>query len=95
MGLDACLHEIMMLQPVPDQEPRPLPAQPIKLGLEDSYTSVPDFPLAKVLDQDTENFHRQWAGMKASLKQGQTLANYQEARIRSFHRTLDGYMARA
>jgi hypothetical protein len=51
--------------------------------------------LAKVLDQDTENFHRQWAGMKASLKKGQTLANYQEARIRSFHKTLDGYMTRA
>jgi phenylpropionate dioxygenase-like ring-hydroxylating dioxygenase large terminal subunit len=95
IGLDACLHEIMMLQPVPDHEPRPLPAQPIQLGLEDSYTSVPDFPLAKVLDQDTENFHRQWAGMKASLKKGQTLANYQEARIRSFHRTLDGYITRA
>ena len=48
--------------------------------------------LARVLDQDTENCHRQWAGMNASLKAGQTLGNYQEARIRNFHNTLDDYL---
>ena len=37
--------------------------EPIDLGIEDSYTSVDGFWLAHVLDQDTENFHRQWAGM--------------------------------
>jgi hypothetical protein len=30
--------------------------------------------------------------MNASFKQGQTLGNYQEARIRNFHNTLDGYL---
>jgi hypothetical protein len=48
--------------------------------------------LAYVLDQDTENFKRQRAGMKASLKPGQTLGNYQEARIRRLHLTLDDYL---
>jgi hypothetical protein len=49
--------------------------------------------LAYVLDQDTDNFRRQRAGMKASLKAGQTLGNYQESRIRHFHLTLDEYLS--
>ena len=40
----------------------------------------------------TENFYRQRAGMKASLKGAQTLANYQESRIRHLHATLDWYL---
>ena len=68
----------------------------IDLGIDDSYTSVAAFAatgLAYVLDQDTENFKRQRAGIKASLKAAQTLGNYQEARIRRFHMTLDEYLA--
>jgi hypothetical protein len=49
--------------------------------------------LAHVLDQDTENFFQQRAGIKAASKQGQTLGNYQEARIRHLHQTLDTYLA--
>ena len=70
-----------MLQPVPEHGPRPPPAPVIKLGIDDSYTTVPAFAatgLAYVLDQDTDNFKRQRAGMKASRKPGQTLGNYQE-----------------
>ncbi len=98
LDVDHCVHEIMLLQPVPEHGPRPPPAEVIKLGIDDPYTSVPAFVatgLAHVLDQDTENFRRQRAGMKASLKKGQTLGNYQEARIRRFHMTIDDYLARA
>jgi hypothetical protein len=95
VGHDRCLHEILLLQPAPDDGPRPAPAEPIDLDMETSYTTVEGFPLARVLDQDTENFYRQWAGMNASLKPGQTLGNYQEARIRNFHKTLDTYLTRA
>jgi phenylpropionate dioxygenase-like ring-hydroxylating dioxygenase large terminal subunit len=91
-SLRTCVHEILMLQPVPDSGERPPPAPVVHLGIDDSYTEVPGFPLARVLDQDTDNFHRQWAGMNASFKQGQTLGNYQEARIRNFHNTLDVYL---
>jgi hypothetical protein len=90
------MHEILMLRPVPRRGPRPPPATPVKLGVEDSYTTVADFVatgLARVLDQDTDNFFRQRAGMKASLKSGQTLGNYQESRIRRLHMTLDEYLA--
>ncbi len=89
------LHEILLLQPVPEHGPRPQPSPVIKLGIDDSYMSVPAFVatgLAYVLDQDTENFKRQRAGIKASRKAGQTLGNYQEARIRRFHMTLDDYL---
>lgn len=96
LDVDHCIHDIMLLQPVPDNGERPAPASVVKLGLEDSYTSVPEFNetgLAFVLDQDTDNFLRQRAGMKASIKPGQTLGNYQESRIRAFHHTLDDYLA--
>lgn len=96
LDVDHCIHDILMLQPVPDTGERPAPAKVVKLGLDDSYTSVPEFNetgLAFVLDQDTDNFKRQRAGMKAAVKQGQTLGNYQESRIRAFHNTLDEYLA--
>jgi phenylpropionate dioxygenase-like ring-hydroxylating dioxygenase large terminal subunit len=97
IDVDHTLHEILLLQPVPAHGPRPGPASVIKLGIDDSYTTVPAFVatgLAHVLDQDTENFRRQRAGIKASQKPGQTLGNYQEARIRRFHMTLDAYVGR-
>lgn len=92
LTVDTCIHEIMLLHPVPDNGVRPPPAEKISLGIEDSYTTVDNFALAFVLDQDTENFERQRAGMKAARKSGQTLGNYQEARIRRFHMTLDEYL---
>ncbi len=91
-SVGTCIHEILILEPVPDSGERPKPAEVTHLDIETSYTTVPNFSLAHVLDQDTENFTRQWAGMQASKKQGQTLANYQEARIRNFHNTLDTYL---
>ena len=91
-SVGTCIHEIMILQPVPASGERPAPAEVAHLGIEDSYSKVDGFWLALVLDQDTENFHRQWAGMQASLKPGQTLGNYQEVRIRNFHKTLDTYL---
>ncbi|HEY6597764.1 MAG TPA: aromatic ring-hydroxylating dioxygenase subunit alpha [Pseudomonadales bacterium] len=95
IDVDHTIHEILLLQPVPANGPRPPPAPVIKLGIDDSYMGVPAFVatgLAYVLDQDTENFRRQRAGIKASRKAGQTLGNYQEARIRRFHMTLDDYL---
>jgi phenylpropionate dioxygenase-like ring-hydroxylating dioxygenase large terminal subunit len=97
LDVDHCVHEILMLRPVPANGPRPPPADVVHLGIDDAYTTVPAFAatgLAHVLDQDTANFRRQRAGMKASLKPGQTLGNYQEVRIRHFHQVLDEYLAR-
>ena len=97
LDVDHCVHEIIMLKPVPANVSRPPPAQVVKLGIDDSYSTVPEFAatgLAYVLDQDTENFKRQRAGMKAAIKTGQTLGNYQEVRIRRLHMTLDNYLTK-
>ncbi len=75
-SVGTCVHEIMILQPAHKSGERPVPAKVSTLLIEDSYKKVEGFALAHVLDQDTENFHRQWRGMNASLKQGQTLGNY-------------------
>ena len=88
--------DILFLQPVPDKGPRPAPAETVYLDIDEPYTSVPAFEenrLSYVLDQDTDNFKRQWAGILASLKGSETLGNYQQARIRHFHKTLDDYLA--
>jgi phenylpropionate dioxygenase-like ring-hydroxylating dioxygenase large terminal subunit len=92
IDVDTCMHEILFLQPVPENAPRPKPAEPHELGIDDSYSTVPGFFLAMVLDQDTDNFKRQTAGIKASLKGAQTLGNYQESRVRKLHMTVDEYM---
>ena len=95
LGVDKCIHDIMMLQPLPEDGTRPAPANTVRLGIDDSYTSVPAFRdnrLGHVLDQDTDNFQRQWAGILASMKGSETLGNYQESRIRHFHQTLDTYL---
>lgn len=93
IDVDSCLHEILLLQPLPESGERPAPAKPIRLEVEDSYTTVPGFVLAEILDQDTDNLAMQRAGAKASKKGAQSLGNYQEARIRRLQMTLDEYLA--
>lgn len=92
IDVDHCLHEILILQPVPANGERPAPAKPVRLGIDDSYTTIEGFDLAEILDQDTDNLMMQRNGAKASLKGAQSLGNYQEARIRNLHRTLDEYI---
>ncbi|MFL0671582.1 MAG: aromatic ring-hydroxylating dioxygenase subunit alpha [Erythrobacter sp.] len=94
LGPDECLHEILILQPLPAGGERPPPATPIRLGVADSYTTVEGLALAEILDQDTDNLALQRDGAKASRKGAQTLGNYQEARIRQLHLTLDEYLSR-
>lgn len=93
IDVDHCLHEILVLQPVPDGQERPPPAKPIRLDVDESYTKIPGFALAEILDQDTENLKMQRNGAKASRKGAQSLGNYQEARIRRMNMTLDSYLS--
>ncbi|MEM7218726.1 MAG: aromatic ring-hydroxylating dioxygenase subunit alpha [Pseudomonadota bacterium] len=96
LGHDRCIHDVLLLQPLPDSGEIPAPAPVERLDIDDTYADSESWRgqrLGAVLDQDTDNFHRQWAGMNASLKGSQTLANYQEARIRHFHAALDAWLA--
>lgn len=73
---------------------QPPPATVTHIGIEDSWHKVPVIgSAADVTDQDTDNLKRIQRDILASKIPGVTLSNYQEIRIRHFHRTLDQYMA--
>jgi len=93
---DKSLFDLLFLRPVPDQGEAPPPAEPVRIGIDTSYTTVPgmDPGMGHVYDQDTNNLRGQQEGFKASKKRGQTLGNYQESRIRHFQLTLDKYLYR-
>lgn len=90
-----CLFDLLFLRPIPDSGQTPDPAEPVRLGVNDSYTTVEglDKDFGHVYDQDTNNLRNQQEGFRAAKKGGQTLGNYQESRIRHFHMTLDKYLA--
>jgi nitrite reductase/ring-hydroxylating ferredoxin subunit len=91
---DRCLFDLMFLKPVPAGQPRPAPAEPVRVGIDESYGIVPgiDAAVARIYDQDTGNLRAQQEGMAAGRKPGQTLAVYAESRIRQLHATLDTYL---
>ncbi|GGC37040.1 hypothetical protein GCM10011371_25570 [Novosphingobium marinum] len=92
---DRSLFELMMLRQVPDDGPRPEPAEPVRLKEDESFSKVPGFDrtLAHVFDQDTDNVRAQQEGFYASEKGAQTLLNYQEVRVRYLEQTVDEYLA--
>ncbi len=92
---DRTLFELLFLRPNPDDGPRPPYAEPHRLTEAESYMSAPGFDpdLGHVYDQDTDNLRAQQEGFRAARKEGQTLLNYQEVRVRHLHQTLDTYLA--
>lgn len=94
--VERCLFEIFFLRPLAEGQERPDAPEVCHVAEEESYAVVPgmDPYLANVYDQDTANLKAQQQGFKASKKKGETLGNYQEVRIRHFHRTLDRYLQR-
>ncbi len=92
--VDQCLFDLLIMEPLPDGAEHPTPPQPIHLTVEQSYTEVEELDwLGAVYDQDTDNLQAQQQGLKTTRK-GLTLGNYQEARIRRVHLTLDEYLNR-
>ena len=96
LGMDPSrtLFDLILLRPLREGETVPLAPDPIRLGIDDSYTTAAgmDPGLGRVFDQDTGNLALQYRGFLASAKRGQTLGNYQEVRIRHFHETIDRYL---
>ena len=92
-NVDACLFDLLIMEPWPAAEPKPFPPEPVFLDVEQSYTEVPELGwLGRVYDEDTGNLALQQQGLKAAGK-GLTLGNYQEARIRRIHQTLDAFLS--
>jgi phenylpropionate dioxygenase-like ring-hydroxylating dioxygenase large terminal subunit len=92
-----CIYEVFFMRPVPPGSARPMPAEPIRLEDHQSFCEAPGMTAAfgKILDQDTDNLVLQQEGLEASAKQGLTLGNYQEIRVRHFERAVDKYVAKA
>lgn len=92
---DSAIFDLLFLRPLKPGETAPEPPEPVKIGVGESYASVPgvgDF-LGHIYDQDTGNLERQQKGFKSSRgKRGQTLGNYQEIRVRKINKTLDEYL---
>lgn len=90
------LFDLLFLRPIPRSGEQPESAEPVRIGVEDSYAVVPgiDPGMGHVYDQDTENLGLQQEGFHTAAKRGETLANYQEIRIRHLHKTIDKYIAR-
>jgi phenylpropionate dioxygenase-like ring-hydroxylating dioxygenase large terminal subunit len=85
---DSCIMDILLLQPIPPNT-SPNPAKTRYLTPEQKWTDAPELGgLGEVLEQDTSNLYRIQKGLKTSAKQGITLGNYQESRIRHFHEVL-------
>jgi len=93
MGPTKALFDLLLLAPIPPGG-RPLPQEAVRIGIADSYSSVPgvDPSLGDIFDQDTGNMGWMQEGMGAAKKKSATFANYQESRIRHFHHTLDAYL---
>ena len=84
-----CLMEIFVLHPIPahgDYET----AQMHWLDKGESWTHAPGFEaLGIVIDQDMANLPKIQRGLRAARHKTITLSDYQEIRIRHFHRRLD------
>ena len=91
---DSSIMDILILRPCPKDGPRPEPAPLHILGEHEMFSDAPELGgLGPVFDQDTSNLERLQVGLKAARKPGITLGNYQEARVRHIHQTLDKYLA--
>jgi len=89
---DHCLMEVRVLTRLKPGEPR-RPAVPMTLlGPDESWETVLG-QLGAVLMQDMANLPSVQIGMKASRTRRLQLAQYQELRIRHFHRTLGRYLS--
>jgi len=86
------INEFILLSPVPEGIERPAPA-PIHWVNSGDLTDAPELgPLALAFNQDLAIQAQVQRGLRSAVKPGITLANYQEVRIRHYHRTLDRYI---
>ena len=89
------LFEVWFLFPRPEHGPAPKVMGERRLAEDQPWASVPELgPYGPVIDQDMPNLFRLQKGLRATRKPGITLANYQEVRIRRFHKVLGEYLAR-
>jgi nitrite reductase/ring-hydroxylating ferredoxin subunit len=86
--------DVMLLAPFPEGTPRP-PAAKVHWIEGDDWRQAPELGvLGLAYNQDMHNLSKLQKGLHASQKKTVTLANYQEIRIRHYHKTLEEYLRR-
>jgi len=91
--VDHCIFETQIFLPFEGE--RPPSGRTVVVNPGESLESVPELGgLGLILQQDVDNLESMQRGLKANITNKVTLAEYQEARIRHYHQTLDSYLAR-
>jgi phenylpropionate dioxygenase-like ring-hydroxylating dioxygenase large terminal subunit len=89
----AAVMDVMLLEPLPGDGPRPAPSPTRRLGEGERWADAPELGyLGRILDQDTATLARVQRGLESATGPDVTLASYQESRIRHFHDTLGSYL---
>ncbi len=90
-----CIYEVMFMRPRPKDGSEVETAEVQILEDHQSFSEAEgmDPGFGKILDQDTDNLYAQQEGLEASAKDGLTLGDYQEIRVRHFEQAIDKYMA--
>jgi len=93
---DSTLMEVRLLMRVPPGAERPRAPVMRLLGEDEPWTAAGELghALASVFEQDMANLPYVQDGLKVSKNNRVQLGDYQEIRIRHFHRTLDKYLSR-
>ena len=90
---DFSYFDLIFMRPRPPEGEAPPPPEVIELGIDESYSTAEGVgPLGRVYDQDTANLAAQTRGFKSSFKNGQTLGNYQEIRVRHLQQRVKTYL---
>lgn len=83
--------ECIFLAPYAGEKPPPAPIH--WLEEHETFSDATELGmLGKVFDQDLFNMAKVQLGLESTRKPGMTLANYQEAKVRWLHNTLDEWM---
>src|SRR6185369_8809305 len=91
--VDHCIFETQIFLPFEGE--RPPSGRTVVVNPGESLESVHELGgLGLILQQDVDNLESMQRGLKANITNKVTLAEYQEARIRHYHQTLDSYLAR-
>lgn len=92
---DRSLMDVMLLDPVPADGPRPAPSPTRVLADTETWADAPELGyLGRILNQDTATVGRVQRGLRTTVRPRLALSQYQESRIRHFHATLDRYLGR-
>lgn len=85
--------DVWVMSMLAENAPRPPKPTVHHLGPDDSFHDAPEIGIPEVYDQDARNVRRVQRGLHTTLKDGITLARYQESLIRHHNDLLSAYLS--